>query len=232
MAFSAPDPGEERTSAEPQHPATNGAHRNPWMAVLGAGDAAVTAVARAVTDAFSAATSTQKTVQQRVADLPTELDGLRGRFSGDELRRALDAYRAQLERAYAGLSGRGEEAWDRLRERPQVRQAITALESYTEKLDARVDDAQDAATRALAAAGRQTRVTGEKVARAGQRFSGRAADAVVDASAATADTVEDAGTTAAQAIEEAGDETAALTRKATRTATPRKTPRRSGPSSE
>jgi heparin binding hemagglutinin HbhA len=239
MAFSAPDPGEKRASAESPHPATNGAHpRSPWMAVLGAGDAAVTAVARTVTDAFSAASSTasstQKTVQQRVADLPAELDGLRGRFSGEELRRALDAYRAQLERAYAELSGRGEEAWERLRERPQVRQAITALESYTEKLDARVDDAQDVATRALAAAGRQTRATGEKVARTGQRFSGRAADAVVDASAATADAVEDAGTTAAQTIEEAGDEAAAATRKATRSsrsAAPRKSPRRSGPAS-
>jgi len=108
MAFSAPDPGEERTSAEPPHPAANGAHpRSPWLAVLGAGDAAVTAVARAVTDAFSAASSTastrQKTMQQRMADLPGELDGLRARFSGDELRRALDAYRAQLERTYAEL---------------------------------------------------------------------------------------------------------------------------------
>jgi len=74
MAFSAPDPGEERTSAEPPPPAANGAHpRSPWLAVLGAGDAAVTAVARAVTDAFSAASSTastrQKTMQQRMADL-------------------------------------------------------------------------------------------------------------------------------------------------------------------
>lgn len=239
MTFSTPDPGEERASAEPPHPATNGTHpRSPWLAVLGAGDAAVTAVARAVSDAFSAASSRQKTVQQRMADLPGELDGLRGRFSGEELRRALDAYRAQLERAYAELSGRGEEAWERLRERPQVRQAITALESYTEKLDTRmdglVDDAHDAATRAFAAAGRRTRVTGEKVARTGQRFSGRTADAVVDASAATAGAVEDAGTAAAEAIEGAGDEAASATRKATRSSrptTPGRTPRRSGPAS-
>jgi len=165
-----------------------------------------------------------------MADLPRELDGLRARFSGDELRRALDAYRAQLERTYAELSGRGEEAWGRLRERPQVRQAITALESYTEKLDAR-----DAAARALAAAGRQTRATGEKVARTGQRFSGRAADTVVDASAATADAVEDAGTSAAETIQEAGDGAAAATRKATRSsppAAPHKTPRPPGPASQ
>ena len=85
-------------------------------------------------------------MQHRVAELPTELEGLRTRFSGDELRHALETYRAQVERAYAQFAGRGEQTWDKLREKPQVRQAMTTLESYTEKLDSRVDDAQEAAT--------------------------------------------------------------------------------------
>jgi heparin binding hemagglutinin HbhA len=253
MADSAPNASERRTNAvppiDPTNPTnpTNDVHRNPWLAVLGASDAAVAAVASAVTHAFSAAVSRQKTVQQRVAELPTELDALRGRFSGEELHHALDTYRAQLERAYAGFSGRGEEAWGRLREHPQVRQAITALEAYTEKLDARVDDAHVAASRAFAAAGRQTRATGEKVAHVGQRFSGRAADTVVDASAVAAGAVEEVGTTAAEVIEQAGDETAAVTRKATgvdattapdtapaarRAAAPRRSPRRTEGASE
>jgi heparin binding hemagglutinin HbhA len=206
MAFSsAPEPGEDRTArSTPPEPA-----RTPLLAVLGAGDAAVAAVARTFADAFSAAATTREAVQQRVADLPGEIDGLRGRFSGDELRRALEAYRGQVERAYAELAGRGEQAWGRLREQPQVRRAITTVEAYTEMLDARVDDlvddAQDAAVKALSVADRQTRVTGEKVARAGQRFTGRAADAVVEASAATSDAVEDAGVAAAQVIEDTGD---------------------------
>ena len=192
----------------------NGAHaRNPLLAALGAGDAAVAAVARAFADALTSAATTRETVQQRMADLPAELEGLRGRFSGEELRRALEAYRAQVERAYAEFAGRGEEAWERLREQPQVH------------------DAQEAATRAFAAAQRQTRATGERVARAGQRFSGRAADAVVDATAGASEAVTDVGTTAAQVIEEAGDETATATRKATGATsgptTPRRTPRRS-----
>ena len=83
-----------------------------------------------------------------------------------------------------------------------------------------MDEAQEAAARALAAASRQTRATGEKVAKAGQRLSGRAADAVVDASTTASDAVEGAGTAAAEVIEEAGDEAAAATRKATGTATP------------
>jgi heparin binding hemagglutinin HbhA len=206
MAFSAPEPGDPR-AAEPDRtePDPTGVHpRSPLLAVLGAGDAAAAAVTRAVADALAAATSRQRTVQQRVADLPTELDELRARLSGDDLRRALESYRAQAERAYAELAGRGEHAWGRLREQPRVRRAITTLEAYTDGLDARVDglvdDAQDAAARAFAAA----RATGDQAARTGRRFTDRTAGAVVDASAATADAVEEAGTATAETIEAAG----------------------------
>jgi heparin binding hemagglutinin HbhA len=216
MAFSAPEPGDAPTAATESTNGTTEEHRpTPLLAVLGAGDAAVAAVARAFADAYAAAASRRETVQHRVAELPSELEGLRSRFSGDELRRALETYRAQVERAYAQFAGRGEETWDKLREKPQVRRAKTTLESYSEKLDARVDDAQEAASRALSVASKQGRVAGEKVARAGQRLSGKAADAVVDVSAATSDAVEDAGTVAAQVIEDAGDEAATATRKAT-----------------
>lgn len=234
MAFSAPEPGDAPATTTAD--ATNGTsteHRpTPLLAALGAGDAAVAAVARAFADAFAAASTRRETVQHRVAELPTELEGLRSRFSGDELKRALETYRAQVERAYAQFAGRGEQTWDKLREKPPVRQAITTLESYTEKLDSRVDEAQEAASRALAAASRQTRATGEKVAKAGQRITGRAADAVVDVSAVASDAVEDAGTAAAEVIEEAGDDAATATRKATGTATGKTPPADPHPGSE
>lgn len=213
MAFSAPQPGDAPTTSDGTAPTSPvDQHRpTPLMAVLGAGDAAVAAVARAFADAYAAAATRRETLQHRVAELPAELEGLRARFSGDELRRALETYRAQVERAYAEFAGRGEEAWEKLR----------------------IDEAQEAASRALAAAGRQSRFAGERVAKAGQRFSGRAADVVVDASAATADAVEDAGTAAAGVIEDAGDEAATATRKATGSSgttagrpAPKRTPRR------
>jgi heparin binding hemagglutinin HbhA len=210
-----PDPGEPRPAAEPTTP--DGEHaRTPLLAALGAGNAAVAAVARTFSDALSATATTRENVQQRVHDLPAELEALRGRFSADELRRAFATYRVHVEQAYAEFADRGEDAWGRLREKPQVRQAMTRLESYSEKLDARVDglvdDAQGVASRALAVAGRQSRAAGERVAQAGERFTGRAADAVVDASAATSSAVEDAGTGTAGAIEDAGDEAAAAAR--------------------
>ncbi|MBL8924727.1 MAG: hypothetical protein JNM77_00605 [Pseudonocardia sp.] len=214
MALSAPEPDDAPTATtEPANGRSTEHRPTPLLAALGAGDAAVSAVARVFADAFAAAASRRETVQHRVAELPTELEGLRTRFSGDELRHALETYRAQVERAYAQFAGRGEQAWDKLREKPQVRHA-------KEKLDSRVDEAQEAAARALAVASRQTRATGEKVAKAGQRLSGRAADTVVDASTTVSDAVEGTGTAAAEVIEEAGDEAAAATRKATGTATP------------
>ena len=215
-----PDPsataaGEPRATAEPTAP--NGEHaRTPLLAARGAGNAAVAAVARAFSDDLSATATTRESAKQRVAELPAELDELRTRFSGDELRRAVATYRAHVERAYTEFAGRGEDTWGRLREKPQVRRAITTLESYSEKLDARVDglvdDAQGVASRALAAAGRQSRAAGERVADTSERFSGRAADAVVDASAATSSAVEDAGAGAAQAVEDAGDRAASAAR--------------------
>jgi len=208
VAFSAPDTGETAASRERPEPGTEPA-RTPLLAVLGAGDAAVTAVARAVADARTRAAASRETVAQRVTEVPAEL---RGRFSAEELFRALDAYRAQAGRAYAEFAERGEQAWGRLREQPQMRQAITTLEAYTERLDVRVDDLVDDAEKALTVVGRQT---GERVARAGQRFTGRAADAVVDAGAEASDAVADASTAAAGAIEDAGEEAAAATEKAT-----------------
>ena len=214
MAFSAPEPGETPTAG-----ATNGTGADhpptPLLAALGAGDAAVAAVAKAFSDAFAAAASRREAVQQRVSGLPTELDGLRARFTGDELKRALETYRIQVERAYAQFAGRGEQTWEKLRDTPQVQHAISTWGTYSDKLDARVDDAQEAATRAMAAASHQTKVTGEKVAQVGQRLTGRAADAVVDASTTASGAVEGVGTKAAEVIEEAGDEAATATRKAT-----------------
>ena len=73
MAFSAPEPGDAATTTTAD--ATNGTsaeHRpTPLLAALGAGDAAVAAVARAFADAFAAAASRRETVQHRVAELPT-----------------------------------------------------------------------------------------------------------------------------------------------------------------
>jgi heparin binding hemagglutinin HbhA len=172
------------------------AARTPLLAVLGAGDMAVTAVTKAVAEAR---TRTEG-VQHRLAGL-----------KGEELRKAVAELRTHAEQAYAGFAEQGERTWGRIRTQPQVKEALARLETYTEKLDARVDDlvddAHDAAEKALVVLSTQTRSTGERVARASQRFSGRAAQGVTDTAADTTETIRQAGTKAAA-------ETRSATRKA------------------
>jgi heparin binding hemagglutinin HbhA len=187
------------------------AARTPLLAVLGAGDIAVKAVSKAV-----------EGVQHRVADLPQHLNS-------EELRRAATELREQAGKAYAGFAKQGEQTWGRIRKQPQVKEAIARLETYTEQLDSRVDDivddARDATEKALAAVSTQTRSTGERLAKATQRFSGRAAGTVTEVSKDASTAVAEAGAETAESISEAGTEAARETRSTTRRAANRTTPK-------
>jgi heparin binding hemagglutinin HbhA len=187
------------------------AARTPLLAVLGAGDIAVNAVSKAV-----------EGVQHRVAELPQHLNG-------DELRKAAAELREQAGKAYAGFAKQGEQTWVRIRKQPQVQEAIARLETYTGKLDSRVDDivddARDATEKALTAVSTQTRSTGERIAKATQRFTGRTAETVTEVSKDASKTVAQAGTEAAGTISEAGTEAARETRSTTRRAANRTAPK-------
>jgi heparin binding hemagglutinin HbhA len=187
------------------------AARTPLLAVLGAGDAAVTVVTKAVVDTQTRGKAQADKVQAYVTALPQKL-------TADEARKTVAELREQAGTAYAGFAERGEKAWGKLRTQPQVKDAIARLEAYTEKLDARVDtfvdDAHDAAEKALAAVTRQTRSVGEKVARTTE-----------EAADETAETVTEVAADAAAKISAAGDETAHTTRSTTRRAAYRTAPK-------
>lgn len=202
--------------------------RTPLLAVLGAGDYAVATVNRAAevartraAEARSRATAQAEDVQHRVAELPH-------RLSTPELRKLVADLRGQAEQAYSEFADRGERAWGRIRSQPQVRNAIATIETYTDKLDARVDtlvdDAHDAAEKALTTVTRQTRSAGEKVARNAQRLAADTAEAVVDVSADASEAVAEAGVEVAELVAEAGDEVAHDARSAGRKAADRTTP--------
>lgn len=203
--------------------------KTPLLAVLGAGDRAVAGVTKFATEARTRAEKQADVVQQRVTDLPAELDGLRARLNGEELRKTVDTLREQVNAYYAELAGRGEATWGRIRKQPQVEQALSTLEEYGDKLDARVDvlvdDAHDAAEKALSSVTRQTRSTGEKVAQATQRAADDVAEKVTETTADAGRTVASAGKDAAAAIDEAGDEAAHTTRGTARRAANRTAPR-------
>jgi heparin binding hemagglutinin HbhA len=192
--------------------------RTPLLAVLGAGDRAVSAVSKAV----AAARTQAEGVQHKVAELPQHLNG-------EELRKAVAELREQANKAYAGFAEQGEKTWERVRKQPQVKEAIERLETYSEKLDSRVDDivddARDATEKALAAVSTQTRSTGERIAKATQRFTGRAAEAVTEATEDATQAVTKVGAEAAETITEAGNEAARDTRSTTRRAANRTAPK-------
>jgi heparin binding hemagglutinin HbhA len=194
------------------------AARTPLLAVLGAGDRAVSVVSKAVV----AARTQAEGVQHRVAELPQHLNG-------EELRKTVAELREQAGKAYAEFAKQGEQTWGRIRKQPQVKEALARLETYTGKLDSRVDDivddARDATEKALAAVSTQTRSTGERIAKATQRFSGRTASTVTEASKDASKAVAQAGTEAAETISEAGTEAARETRSTTRRAANRTAPK-------
>lgn len=192
-----------------------GAARTPLLAVLGAGDAAVSAVAKAVARAQVRGKAQAEQAQAYFAALPQ-------RFTGDEARKTVAELREHAGTAYAGFAERGEKTWGKLRERPQVKDALARFEAYTDKLDARVDafvdDAHDAAEKALATVSRQTRSTGEKVAQGAEKAGNEAAETVTEVSA-----------DAATKISEAGAEVAGTTRRTARRAADRTAPKPATP---
>jgi heparin binding hemagglutinin HbhA len=146
-------------------------------------------------------------VQAYVTALPQKLNA-------DEARKTVAELREQAGTAYAGFAERGEKAWGKIRTQPQVKDAIARIETYTEKLDARVDsfvdDAHDAAEKALAAVTRQTRSVGEKTARDTEKAADEAAETVGEV---------------AGRISEAGAEAAHATRSTTRRVANRTAPK-------
>jgi heparin binding hemagglutinin HbhA len=192
--------------------------RTPLLAVLGAGDYAYTTATKAVADARARA----EEAANRAAELPQ-------RLSPEALRQLVADLRADAEERYTGFAARGEKTWGRIRKQPQVKNAISTIETYTDKLDARVDvlvdDAHDVAEKALSTVTRQTRSAGEKAARATQRFAAETAETVAEVAQDVSDDVADAGKDAAATINEAGDEAASTTRSVSRKAANRTAPK-------
>ena len=199
--------------------------RTPLLALLGATDYVYGGVNKAVTDARTRANKRAEEAAQRVSDLPNEISELRDRLSSEQLRKQVEELREQAEGVYVGFAERGEKAWGRLRKQPQVKQAISTVESLTEKVDELVDDTHDTAEKALGTVTRETRSLGERAARGAQEVAGQAAEAVTEVTSGASKAVAARGTEAAAAIDEAGDEVASSTRSTARKAANRTDPK-------
>ena len=180
--------------------------RTPLMAVLGAGDLAVKAVADVLHKARERVTIRTEAAKSTVTDIPAEL---RGKLDPAELRKTVtNQYRSWAEHGEATLR--------KLRSQPQVKKAIDQVENVREKALHQVEvttdralsavgDARELADDVLGKVARQTRSVGEKTAISTEKATEKATETVAAAGA------------------EAASATRSVTRKAAATASANKT---------
>ena len=192
--------------------------RHPALAVLGLGDVAVAAARDAAGRVQSGATE----VQARVEDLPSEIQELRSKLTAEDFRRLADAYLAAVRGVYEDLVKRGTGAYSKIKAQPQVKQALSTVDSVSTELESRLEDTVEEfrvrGESVLAGVTKQTRSVGERAARYTQQATGQAAEALTETS-----------TEVAADLEEAGDEVASETRSVTRKAAGRTAPKKQGP---
>jgi heparin binding hemagglutinin HbhA len=207
--------------------------KTPVLAALGAGEYAYSSVLDAYSTVKTRATERAEAAQKFANELPGEIESLRSKLSTEELRKLVEQLREQAEKTYGDLAKHGESTWTTIRKQPQVKQAFSSVEEFTGKVDARVDtlvdDAHDAAEKALSTLTRETRSAGEKVAVRTQKAADEVAETITETTSDLSDKVAEAGKDAAKAVDEAGDEAAATTRSTTRRAANRTAPAKAEP---
>jgi heparin binding hemagglutinin HbhA len=141
----------------------------PLFAAVGAADLAlervneiVTALRERAEEARSDATGRVEETRDRIAklreELPQRSEDLRGRLSGEELRRTADSYREQATELYNDLVERGEAALERLRNQP-------GFEERRAQAEKRFSETVELTQEALGNVASQTRAVGERAAK-------------------------------------------------------------------
>jgi heparin binding hemagglutinin HbhA len=141
----------------------------PLLAAVGAADLALERVNEIVlalreraedarTDATSRVEETRGRITRLQEELPARAEELRGRLSGDELRRAAEGYREQATELYNDLIARGETALERLRNQPDFAERRARAEQA-------FSEAAELTQEALGNVASQTRAVGERAAK-------------------------------------------------------------------
>jgi heparin binding hemagglutinin HbhA len=194
--------------------------RTPLLAVLGAGDAAAHAISNAMRrtrdDTTERVEENQERLraaladlQARLSELPQELRELRAHLEPAEVRKLADSYAQIAQQVYVSLADRGEQAFGRIKTRPQVRRAIDSAEAGVDAAQLQVEQIVENFSRLadeiLGRFATGARSTGEKTARRTQQASEQAATQVQQVAG-----------DAAEELREAGDRTASTTRSTSR----------------
>ncbi|MFZ0833966.1 MAG: heparin-binding hemagglutinin [Mycobacterium sp.] len=141
----------------------------PLFAAVGAADLAlerVNEIVAALRDRAEDARSESRTrveetrgrITKLQDELPERAQELRGRLSGDELRKAAEGYREQATDLYNDLVARGEAALERLRTQP-------GFEERRAQAEKRFSETVELTQEALGNVATQTRAVGERAAK-------------------------------------------------------------------
>jgi heparin binding hemagglutinin HbhA len=141
----------------------------PLLAAVGAADLALERVNEIVlalreraedarTDATSRVEETRGRITRLQEELPARAEEIRGRLSGDELRKAAEGYREQATELYNDLIARGETALERLRNQPGFAERRARAEQA-------FSEAAELSQEALGNVASQTRAVGERAAK-------------------------------------------------------------------
>ena len=169
----------------------------PLLAAVGAADLAlerVNEIVAALRDRAEDARSESRTrveetrgrITKLQEELPERASELRGRLSGDELRKAAEGYREQATDLYNDLVARGEAALERLRSQP-------GFEERRAQAEKRFSETVELTQEALGNVATQSRAVGERAAKLiGREAPKKAQKKAVTAKKATAKKAEPA----------------------------------------
>lgn len=197
--------------------------RTPLLAVLGAGDAAAQAISNAMRrtrhDTTEPVEENQERLraaladlQARLSELPQELRELRAHLEPAEVRKLADSYAQVAQRVYLSLADRGEQAFGKIKSRPQVRRAMDSAEAGVDAAQLQVEQIVENVSRladeVLGRFATGARSAGETTARRTQQASEQAATQVQQVAGETAEELREAGDKAASTTRSASRKTA------------------------
>ncbi|WLP89165.1 hypothetical protein [Gordonia sp. NB41Y] len=188
----------------------------PFYAVIGAGDLAVSQVTEAVAQlrertesVTDTATSRFEETRTKVAGLPDEvpsaIEELRAKLSPEELRKIAEPYVELATTLYNSLAERGEETVERLWRQPLLQEGLTRAEKT-------YNDAVDITEDALGVVSHQTRSVGEQAAKIAGLVGARAgevSDDLAEAADKIGDVVDEAALEIGERLDDAAEAAAA-----------------------
>lgn len=174
--------------------------RQPLLAALGAGDLAAQTVVDTVNKVRAEVAERAEAAREQA---PKDINDLREKLDPAEVRKALDGYTSKTAHFYGYLTERGEAAFAKLREQPQVQRAWEQVGTVQDNVGEAVSDVRERADQVLGAVARNTRAFGEKTASAAEETGEEAAGAAEEVAETVREGASEFAETARAATEEA-----------------------------